>query len=136
MLRSIGAILRGHPERKSPDDVAITYGADQTTWSQLQKAGVVQDDLVAITLTNNLTFHEAAVETWKAGATPCILSSRLPGREVADILAVADPKVVIGAVDGGADGGANDDLADKKRSGVTQFRSVNSTLACCSLSPV
>jgi len=104
-LQTIGAILRGHAERKA-DEPAITYGDDTVTWGQLDRrtnqrarqllaAGVRQDDLVAIMLPNGIGFHEAAIAAWKAGATPCLLSARLPERELAEILDVAQPRVVI-----------------------------------------
>jgi bile acid-coenzyme A ligase len=47
---------------------------------------------------NGCEFHEAVVGVWKAGATPCILPSKLPGREASDIIALASPAAVIGDV--------------------------------------
>ena len=110
-VRSIGAVIRAHADRKPADAIAIVFGEDRLTWRelearsnqrtrQLQSNGVAQDDLVAIMLPNGVAFHEAALAAWKAGATPCVVSSRLPDREMTDILAVAAPKAVIGDVPG------------------------------------
>ena len=106
-LQTFGSIIRAHAARKDVTAPAITYGGDMMTWTelerrsnrrarQLQSLGVEQDDLVAITIPNGVAFHEALVATWKAGATPCCVSSRLPGRELADILQMAEPRLVIG----------------------------------------
>lgn len=64
----------------------------------LASLGVKQDDLVVVMLPNGAEFHEAVVAVWKAGATPCLLPSKLPGREASDIIAIAAPAAVIGDV--------------------------------------
>lgn len=106
--QSFGAIVQGHSERKG-SSVALTYPDATLTWHDLngrsnrrarllRSLGVKKDDLVAIMLPNGSEFHEAVVGVWKAGATPCILPSKLPGPEAADILALANPSAIIGAV--------------------------------------
>ena len=62
----------------------------------LATLGVAKDDLVAVMLPNGAEFHEAVVGVWKAGATPCILPPRLPGREASEVIALARPAAVIG----------------------------------------
>ncbi len=57
---------------------------------------MAKDDLVAIMLPNGSDFHEAVVAVWKAGGTPCILPSKLPGHEAAEIFTLARPAAVIG----------------------------------------
>ena len=112
--KAIGAIVRGHAETRG-EAAALTYPDGTLSWAQLEarsnqrarqlrSLGVKQDDLVAVMLPNGWEFHEAVVGVWKAGATPCILPSALPGREAADVLALAQPAAVIGgsSVDGEA----------------------------------
>ncbi len=107
-IRSIGEIVRDHARLKGATP-AVIYPDGSLTWNELdgrsnQRArflvslGVKLDDLVAVTLPNGTEFHEAVVAIWKAGATPCILPSQLPGREANDILELARPTVVIGDV--------------------------------------
>ena len=105
-LVSLGSVVRSHAEQKG-DSVALDYPDSTLTWTELEtrsnrrarklrSMGVVKDDLVAIMLPNGSEFHEAVVAVWKAGATPCILPSRLPGHEAAEIFALARPAAVIG----------------------------------------
>lgn len=105
---SISSIIQAHARRKGSAP-AVTYPDGALTWSELDKRsnqrarllaslGVKQDNLVAVMLPNGSEFHEAVVAVWKAGATPCILPSKLPGREASDILALARPAAVIGDI--------------------------------------
>jgi bile acid-coenzyme A ligase len=63
----------------------------------LQARGVKEGDMVTIALPNSVDWFVAAVATWKLGAIPQPVSSRLPVRELAAIVELADPTVVIGA---------------------------------------
>ncbi len=103
---TLGAIIRGHAETKG-SEAALTYPEGTLSWAELdarsnQRArllrslGVGQDDMVAVMLPNGCEFHEAVVGVWKAGATPCVLPSKLPGREAADVIALAQPAAIIG----------------------------------------
>ena len=105
-LQSIGAIIHTHALARGAAP-AVSYPDATLSWEELDRSsnrlaralqgkGVQVDDLVAITLPNGSAFHRAAVAVWKAGATPCVLSSRLPARELLDILAIARPRAVIG----------------------------------------
>ncbi|CAG4896583.1 AMP-binding protein [Paraburkholderia saeva] len=113
-LRSIASIIQDNAQRKGSAP-AITYPDGTLTWSDLDRRsnqrarllkslGVKRDDLVAVMLPNGSEFHEAVVAVWKAGATPCILPSKLPGREAGDVLALAQPAAVIGDVPVAFDG--------------------------------
>ena len=113
-LQSISSIIQDHARRKGSSP-AITYPDGALTWGDLDRRsnqrarllaslGVERNDLVAIMLPNGSEFHEAVVGVWKAGATPCILPSRLPGREASEMLALARPTVVIGDLDVAYDG--------------------------------
>jgi bile acid-coenzyme A ligase len=63
-------------------------------WAEL---GVGEGDYVTIGLPNSVGFFEAAAATWKLGAVPQPLSSRLPDRERQAIVELADPRLVVGA---------------------------------------
>jgi bile acid-coenzyme A ligase len=63
-------------------------------WAEL---GVGEGDYVTIGLPNSVAFFEAAVATWKLGAVPQPLSSRLPDRERQAIVELADSRLVVGA---------------------------------------
>lgn len=113
-LQSIASIIQGHAQRKGSAP-AVTYADDTLTWDELDRRsnqrarllaslGVAKNDLVAIVLPNGSEFHEAVVGVWKAGATPCILPAKLPGREASDILALARPTAVIGDIPVAYDG--------------------------------
>jgi bile acid-coenzyme A ligase len=91
-----------------PDAPAITCGARRVTRGELQIAadtlarqlledGVNLGDLVTIALPNSVDWFVAVVATWKIGAIPQPVSARLPARELAAIVELADPPVVLGA---------------------------------------
>ncbi|HEY0940346.1 MAG TPA: AMP-binding protein [Steroidobacter sp.] len=113
-LKSIASILQDHA-RSRGSAPAVTYPEGSLTWAELDRrsnqrarwlasVGVRQDDLVVIMLPNSCEFHEATVAVWKAGATPCVLPSKLPGREASEIIALAAPTAVIGDVPFAYDG--------------------------------
>ncbi|OYX36561.1 MAG: hypothetical protein B7Y99_00945 [Caulobacterales bacterium 32-69-10] len=103
---SFGAVLKLRAAGASADEIAIQYGDDAASWRELDRRsniravqlldlGVQIDDLVAIALPNGLAHHEWTLAAWKAGATPCILPSRLPGAELQDIVSLAEPRILI-----------------------------------------
>jgi bile acid-coenzyme A ligase len=55
--------------------------------------------MVTIALANSTDWFVAFAACWKIGAIPQPVSYRLPGRELAAILELADPKVIIGLSD-------------------------------------
>ncbi|KAB7738641.1 AMP-binding protein [Parvibaculum sedimenti] len=65
-----------------------------------QEAGVGEGDLVTIGLPNGIEFFEACFATWKLGATPQPVSSRLPKAERDMIVEVGQPTLVVGAEPG------------------------------------
>jgi bile acid-coenzyme A ligase len=73
----------------------LQAAADALAW-QLLEDGVKLGDLVTIALPNSIDWFVAVVATWKIGAVPQPVSSRLPIRELADIVELADPPVVLG----------------------------------------
>jgi bile acid-coenzyme A ligase len=106
--KSISSVIQDHARRKGSAP-AVTYPDGSLSWDELDRRsnqrarllasmGVKQDDLVVVMLPNCTEFHEAVVGVWKAGATPCILPSKLPGREAGEIISLASPAAVIGDV--------------------------------------
>src|SRR5258707_12429068 len=79
---------------------SVTRGELDRRSSRLARAfaaeGVGPEDLVTIAMPNSVEFVEAAVACWKLGAVPQPVSARLPGRELATIVEVADSALVVG----------------------------------------
>ena len=91
-----------------PDRPSVTCGDESVTRAELdrranrlardlQAAGVDVGDMVTIALPNSVDWYVAFIACWKIGAIPQPVSSRLPGRELEQIVELADPPVVIGA---------------------------------------
>ncbi|MGN6187871.1 MAG: AMP-binding protein [Conexibacter sp.] len=58
--------------------------------------GVRQGDFVTVALPNSIEMVEALLAIWKLGAIPQPVSARLPARELEEIVALADPSLVVG----------------------------------------
>lgn len=91
-----------------PERPAVTCGEVTVTRAELESwanrlARVYEDkgvrcgDFVTITLPNSIEFYAATFAVWKLGAIPQPVSSRLPARELATIIELADPRLVVGA---------------------------------------
>lgn len=63
---------------------------------ELARRGVREGDLVTIGLPNGVAFYVATVAAWKLGAVPQPVSARLPAAELAALIEIADPAVVVG----------------------------------------
>jgi bile acid-coenzyme A ligase len=89
-------------------DRSITRDAFHRRSSRLARAfsglGVGPGDWVSIALPNSIEFLEAAFAAWKIGAVPQPLSSHLPPRELAALVDLAKPSLLVGA-EPGAHGG-------------------------------
>ncbi|HEY3800152.1 MAG TPA: AMP-binding protein [Caulobacteraceae bacterium] len=92
--------------RAKPDAPAITDASGTLTWSQfdrrtnriargLAKAGVKFGDVVSIALPNTAGYLEVAFGLWKAGATPQMLSYRLPANEADAVLELAGAPILV-----------------------------------------
>ncbi len=103
----LSRVLAYQAARKPDDAIAISYGADQLTWRELdlrsnararafQAMGVKRDDLVAIVLPNSTLFLETAFAIWKCGAMPTNVAAQLPAHELRAIVDVARPSLVVG----------------------------------------
>lgn len=106
-ILSIGAAIARHADDR-PDAPALTCGPVTRTWAEVDRLtnrlarayrdlGVRQNDLVTIALPNSTAFIEAALAVWKLGATPQPVSARLPGRELHEIVELANSRLVVGA---------------------------------------
>jgi len=58
--------------------------------------GVAQGDIVVLALPNSVEFLAAMIASWKVGATPTPVSSRLPKRELDGIVELAAPALIVG----------------------------------------
>jgi bile acid-coenzyme A ligase len=94
-----------------PDRPAVTCGAETVTRAELLTRadelarelaanGVGLGSMVSIALPNSVDWFVAAVAAWRIGATPQPLSSRLPPRELAAIVELADAAAVVGVEPG------------------------------------
>ena len=110
VLMPIGRLI-GWLATQYPDRPAITCEDRTLTRRELehrtnclarayQHYGVRQDDLVTIALPNGIEFYEAALAVWKLGATPQPVSARLPRLEREAIVALANPRLVVGGEPG------------------------------------
>jgi len=90
-----------------PFRTAITCGERSVTRAELEVAadalarqlledGVKQGEMVTIALPNSVDWFVAFLATWKIGATPQPVSHQLPPRELAAIVDLADPRVILG----------------------------------------
>jgi len=104
-------LLAFHAERRGADTMAVKHGDEVVSWGELDRrstrrawalkaAGVVQDDLVTVALPNGATFYEMTFALWKLGATPHVISWRLPELELAAILEVAKPRLLVASEPG------------------------------------
>jgi len=90
-------LLGDIPERnvglRGPDQWAVRHGDDVATWRDLAErclrrahalsaAGVSQGDRVVLAMPNGNAFYELSFAVWKLGATPTVVSDRLPGAEL------------------------------------------------------
>lgn len=92
---------------RDPDAVALICPDRTVTRAELATAssraarefaalGVTQGSMVTIGLPNGAAFYVAVVAAWKLGAIPQPVSAKLPPAELAAIVEVADPSLVVG----------------------------------------
>ena len=58
-----------------------------------------QGDYVTIVMPNSIEWAQAVLATWKLGAVPQPLSARLPDTELAGLLALRQPSLLVGRDD-------------------------------------
>ena len=105
---SLGLVPSHYTDLFGPDEPCLTYPDGQVTWSELESRsnrrarllkdhGVSPNDFVTVALENSTLFHEVCFSLWKLGATPHVVSPRLPMIELKAILELLKPTTVIGA---------------------------------------
>lgn len=103
--RAVGALLNIQAAR-DPDRPALTFEGVTISRGELAArvnqrartmaaAGVKTDDFVVVALPNGSAFLEVAYAIWGLGATPVPLSHRLANAELADILDLVQPALVV-----------------------------------------
>lgn len=103
--RGMGALLDIHAAR-DPDAPALSFEGTTLTRAALasrvnrrartlERLGVQAGDFVAIALPNTPAFLELAFAIWALGATPAPLSHKLPAAELAGILDLLKPRLVV-----------------------------------------
>lgn len=82
------------------DHVTLTRAELDRRTNQLARRfaslGVTRGSMVSIALVNQVRHVECSIAAWKLGAIPQPLSHRLPPAELASLLEVADPALVVG----------------------------------------
>jgi bile acid-coenzyme A ligase len=95
---------------QSPDEPAVTCEGRTLSRRELDKStnrlarayadlGVRQGDYVTIVLPSSIEWAQAVLASWKLGAVPQPLSARLPDAELAAILELRPPALVVGRAD-------------------------------------
>ncbi|MFT3707910.1 MAG: AMP-binding protein [Archangium sp.] len=101
LMVELARLASVHPKRP-----ALTCGEQSLTFDELEKntnrlaralqaRGVVADDFVTIALPNSVEFYEAVIASWKCGATPQPMSTRMPDAERQAVLELVKPKIVL-----------------------------------------
>jgi bile acid-coenzyme A ligase len=91
----------------APDEPAVTCDGVTITRAQLDRStnrlarayaqrGVGVGDYVTMVLPNSIEWIQAAVACWKLGAVPQPLSARLPDAELAGLLDLRPPALLVG----------------------------------------
>ena len=85
------------------DGRTLTRGELEVSTNRLARAyaelGVRQGDYVTIVMPNSIEWVQAVLATWKLGAIPQPLSARLPDTELAGLLALRQPSLLVGRDD-------------------------------------
>lgn len=88
----------------SDDDRALTRGELESEATRVAHAfaarGVGHDDVVLLVLPNGVDLVVGSIAAWKLGATPTPVSVRMPVAERAGVVAVVDPRLVVGVEPG------------------------------------
>jgi bile acid-coenzyme A ligase len=102
----LGEILAFHAARDAAKP-AITFGDRTVTYAELEARanrrahhlaalGVIEGDIVTIAMAKTLEVYEILFALWKLGATPNMVAAKLPMAELQAIVALAQPRLIIG----------------------------------------
>src|SRR3954447_4299532 len=100
--RRLADLAAADPERPAVTDEhrTVTRAELEELASDTAEAfaalGVNAGDIVVLALPNCVEFLAAMIASWKVGATPTPVSSRLPKRELDGIIELAAPAVIVG----------------------------------------
>jgi bile acid-coenzyme A ligase len=105
-LIPMGDIPAWYAGRLGGDRLCVVHQDEALSWAEmvlradrrasaLKDRGVRKDDIVALVMPNGNAVFELAFALWKLGATPCMISSRLPAAELKGLLDLAQPRVII-----------------------------------------
>src|SRR6185437_16939557 len=83
---------------RNGDEIAELHAPGQHAARGMLARGVKLGDFVTIALPNGNAFIEACYACWKIGAVPQPVSSRLPANELAAIVELANPPIVVSDV--------------------------------------
>jgi bile acid-coenzyme A ligase len=108
-------VVMGQLAADDPDAPALTHEGRTLSRAELDRRttrlahayadrGVQADDFVTIGLPNGIEYFEAVLACWKLGANPPPVSHRLPAIERREIIALAQPALVVGVSDDDAGG--------------------------------
>jgi bile acid-coenzyme A ligase len=104
----LGDVPDRNAARLGAERWAIRHGDAVLSWGELAERalrrahalaaqGIGQGDRVVLALPNGNDFFELTYALWKLGATPTVVSSRLPEAELRAIIALAEPRAVLAA---------------------------------------
>ncbi len=104
----MGDLPRFHRDRKSSGATALTHPEGSLSWAEfearanqrarlLREAGVRRGDFVTLALPNSNLFYEFSFGVIKLGATPNVVSTKLPAHEFRAIMDLLKPRLVVGA---------------------------------------
>jgi bile acid-coenzyme A ligase len=106
LLIALGDLPAYQAARLGEHRRALSHGDESLSWGELDNRatrrahalaaqGVKQDDRVVLALPNGNALFELAFALWKLGATPTVVSARMPQGELLEILELAEAKTVI-----------------------------------------
>ncbi len=104
--RALGRVAEREPDRRSliVEDRVVRAAELEAAANRLARAyrelGVGVGDRVTIALPNGVEHVLACLACWKLGAVPNPISAQLPERERRELVALADPKLVVGVPEG------------------------------------
>jgi bile acid-coenzyme A ligase len=101
----MGDLPAFHANRRGADAWCVKHAGEMLTWGELERRatrrawalrahGVSANDIIILSLPNCNALYELSFAIWKLGATPSVVSWRLPSHEFRAILEVARPKAV------------------------------------------
>ena len=106
---ALGDLPRLHAADR-PRTFAVRYPEGELTWSQLEERAsqrarlfhsleVGEGEFLVLSLPNSCALHEAIFAAWKLGATPMIVSPKLPAHEFSAVLELMRPRLTVGGPD-------------------------------------